>query len=192
MTYLRNLSMALKPFRGIFAVASLLLSAALGGCASGPELRVSADPGADFTAMRTFGFMQELGTDGPGGRTMLSARLSAATTRELEARGLRFVSNNPDIQVNFFANMQSGIQMTNMPILIMPVENYGAWTGYRATFAPGERINEGTLGVHVVDRRSNRLAWEGIVNDRVTEAMKEKPDETINRLIARIFAEFPL
>jgi hypothetical protein len=94
--------------------------------------------------------------------------------------------------VNFFSGIQSGIQMTNMPILVMPVENYGAWTGYRATFAPGERINEGTLGVHVVDRRSNRLAWEGIVNDRVTEAMKENPDETINRLIARIFAEFPL
>lgn len=179
-------------YRETLAIASLLLSAALGGCASGPDLRVSSDPGTDFSAFRTFGFMQELGTDGPGGRTMLSARLSAATTRELEARGLQFVSNNPDVLVNFFSGIQSGIQMTNMPILVMPVENYGAWTGYRATFAPGERINEGTLGVHVVDRRSNRLAWEGIVNDRVTEAMKEKPDETINRLIARIFAEFPL
>lgn len=183
--------MALKPFREISAIASLLMLAALGGCASGPDLRVSADPGADFAAVRSFGFLQELGTDGPGGRTMLSARLSAATTRELEARGLQFVSNNPDVLVNFFANMQSGIQMTNMPILIMPVENYGAWTGYRATFAPGERINEGTLGVHIVDRRSNRLVWEGIVNDRVTEAMTDNPDETINRLIGRIFEEFP-
>jgi hypothetical protein len=184
--------MELNKNRGIVAVAALLLATALGGCASGPDLRVNSDPGADFSAFRTFGFMQELGTDGPGGRTMLSARLSAATTRELEARGLQFVSNNPDVLVNFFSGIHSGIQMTNMPILVMPVENYGAWTGYRATFAPGERINEGTLGVHVVDRRSNRLAWEGIVSDRVTEAMKENPDETINRLIARIFAEFPL
>ncbi len=184
--------MALKSYLGILAVATLMLSTALAGCASGPELRVSADPGTDFSALRTFGFMQELGTDGPGGRTMLSARLSAATTRELEARGLRFVSGNPDVLVNFFAGIQSGIQMTNMPILVMPVENYGAWTGYRATFAPGERINEGTLGVHIVDRRRNRLIWEGIANDRVTEAMTENPDETVNKLIANIFAEFPL
>ena len=182
----------MKINRGTVAVATLLLLTAIGGCASGPDLRVSADPGADFAAFRTFGFMQELGTDGPGGRTMLSARLSAATTRELEARGLRFVSNNPDVLVNFFAGIQSGIRMTNMPILVMPVENYGAWTGYRATFAPGERIDEGTLGVHIVERRSNRLVWEGIANDRVTEAMTESPDATINSMIASIFAEFPL
>jgi len=182
----------LKSNRWILPVVTLLLSAALAGCASGPDLRVNADPGADFAAMRTFGFMQQLGTDGPGGRTMLSARLSAATTRELEARGLQFVSNNPDVLVNFFANVQSGIQMANMPILVMPVENYGAWSGYRSTFRPGERIDEGTLGVHIVDRRSNRLVWEGIVNDRVTEAMTDNPDETINGLISRIFAEFPL
>ena len=122
---------------------------------------------------------------------MLSARLSAATTRELNARGLQFVSNNPDVLVNFYANVQSGIQMTNMPVMVMPVQNYGAWRGYRPVFAPGERINEGTLGVHIVDRRSNRLVWEGIANDRVTEAMTENPDETINRLIASIFEEFP-
>ena len=184
--------MDLNSYRGILAVATLILSAVLAGCASGPDLRVNTDPGTDFSAYRSFGFMQELGTDGPGGRTMLSARLSAATTRELDARGLQFVSNNPDVLVNFFAGTQSGINMTNMPILVMPVQNYGAWTGYRATFAPGERINEGTLGVHIVDRRSNRLVWEGIVNDRVTEAMTDNPDETINGMIAKIFAEFPL
>jgi hypothetical protein len=182
----------LKRCSTILAVATLLLAGAMAGCASGPDLRVNADPGADFAAMRTFGFMQELGTDGPGGRTMLSARLSAATTRELEARGLQFVSNNPDILVNFFANVQSGIQMTNMPVMTMPVENYGAWRGYRAAFSPGERIDEGTLGVHIVDRRSDRLVWEGIANDRVTEAMTDNPDDTINKLIATILAEFPL
>lgn len=46
--------------------------------------------------------------------------------------------------------------------------------------------------MHIVDRRRNRLIWEGIANDRVTEAMTENPDETVNKLIANIFAEFPL
>ena len=169
----------------VFAIAA---SAA---CTAGPEVRINADPSADFSGFRTFGFMQQLGTDSQGARSMLSARLSAATTRELETRGLQFVSNNPDLLVNFFSGAQSGIQMTNMPILVMPVPNYAAWTGYRATFAPGERITEGTLGVHLVDRRSNRLVWEGIARDRVTEAMTANPDETINRLVEQIFSEFP-
>lgn len=181
MNFLKHLGRAVL----VFAVA---VSAA---CTTGPEVRVNADPATDFSGFRTFSFMQQLGTDSRGTRSMLSARLSAATTRELEARGLQFVSNNPDLLVNFFSGAQSGIQMTNMPIFVMPVPNYGAWTGYRATFAPGERITEGTLGVHLVDRRSNRLVWEGIARDRVTEAMTEDPDATINQLIESIFAEFP-
>ena len=176
----------------ILSATSLVLAEALTGCATGPDIRINADPNADFSAFRTFGFVETLGTDGPAGRSMLSTRLSAAATRELKARGLQFVSNNPDILVNFYAGVQNGIHMTNMPIFVMPVQNYGAWTGYRATFAPGERITEGTLGVHIIDRRRNRLVWEGIANDRVTNAMTENPDETINAKIARIFQEFPL
>jgi hypothetical protein len=183
--------MSLKPFREISAVASLVICAALAGCASGPDLRANADPGADFTAMRTFGFMQELGTDGPGGRTMLSARLSAATTRELTARGLQFLSSNPDVLVNFFANVQSGTQTSDSAVFLMPVVNYGAWPSYRSAVTPGERINEGTLGVHIVDRQSNRLVWEGIASERVTEAMLDNPDETINRLVEQLFKQFP-
>lgn len=173
-------------------VAGLLFIVAMqGACATGPELRTSQDPSADFSEFRSFGFMQDLGTDARGSRSMLSARLIAATTRELEGRGLQFVSNNPDLLVNFFSGFQTGIQATNMPIMTMPVRNYGAWNGYRAAFASGQQITEGTLGVHVVERRSNRLVWEGIAKDRLTEAMQDNADATVNSLITSIFAEFP-
>lgn len=173
-------------------VAGLLfIVAMLGACATGPELRTSQDPGADFSEFRSFNFMQDLGTDARGSRSMLSARLIAATTRELESRGLQFVSNNPDLLVNFFSGFQTGFQTTNMPITIMPVRNYGAWNGYRAAFASGQQITEGTLGVHVIERGSNRLVWEGIARDRLTEAMQDNADATVNSLITSIFAEFP-
>lgn len=183
--------MAMKPLRRLPAVMWLATFAALAGCASGPDVRVNADPDADFSAIRSFGFVQELGTDAPGRRTMLSARLAAATTRELTARGLQFLSNNPDVLVNFFANVQSGTQTSDSAVFLMPVTNYGAWPSYRSAITPGERINEGTLGVHIVDRRSNRLIWEGIASERVTEAMLDNPDETIDRLVEQIFMEFP-
>ena len=169
----------------------LFIVAMLGACATGPELRVSQDPNTDFSEFRSFGFLQELGTDARGSRSMLSARLIAATTRELEGRGLQFVSNNPDLLINFFSGLQTVIQGTNMPIMTMPVRNYGAWNGYHPAFASGQQITEGTLGVHVVERRSNRLAWEGIARDRLTEAMQDNADATVNSLIPLIFAEFP-
>jgi hypothetical protein len=169
----------------------LLASAVFGACAAGPELRVNQDPNADFSGFRTFGFMQELGTDSRGSPSMLSARLTAATTRELKGRGLQFVSNNPDLLINFFSGLQTGIDTVNQPIMMMPVRNYGSWAGYSPRFRTGDRITEGTLGVHVVERRTNLLVWESIAQDRVTEAMQNNADETINGLIAVIFAEFP-
>lgn len=173
------------------AAALLLVVTGLGACASGPELRINKDPNADFAAFRTFGFMQDLGTNSRGSATMLSARLTAATTRELQSRGLQFVSNNPDVLINFFSGLQTGIDTFNQPITIMPVRNYGSWAGYSPSFRTGQDITEGTLGVHIVERRTNMLVWEGIARDRITEAMRDNADETINSLISTIFAEFP-
>ena len=172
-------------------IIALFTGALLSACVTGPELRIKADPATDFSQYRTFGFPDQLGTDNRGARTMLSARLVTATTRELKERELQFVSSNADLLVDFFAGVQSGIDTVNQPIMIMPVRNYGSWAGYRPSFRPGERISEGTLVVHVVDRRSNRLVWEGIANDRVTSAMTDNPDATINELIGAIFARFP-
>lgn len=162
----------------------------LGACAGGPEIATNQDPNADFSEFSSFGFVQQLGTDRGGSRSMLSARLMAATTGELESRGLQFVSNNPDLLVNFFSGLQTGFQTHNMPITAMPLRNYGAWNGYRASFS-ADNITEGTLGVHVVDRRNSRLVWEGSARDRVTEAMQDNADETVNGLITTIFAGFP-
>ena len=169
----------------------LFIVAMLGACATGPELRINQDPNADFAEFRTFGFMQDLGTNSRGSATMLSARLIAATTRELEGRGLRFVSSNPDLFINFFSGLQTGIDTVNQPIMMMPVRNYGSWAGYSPSFRTGQQITEGTLGVHVVERRTNMLVWEGVARDRVTEAMQDNADATINSLISTIFAEFP-
>jgi hypothetical protein len=173
-----------------YVICLVILTFAV-GCTSGPELRINRDPNTDMAAFRTFGFMQDLGTNSRGSLTMLSARLTAATTRELEGRGLQFVSNNPDILINFFSGLQTGIDTVNQPITIMPVRNYGSWAGYSPSFRTGQHITEGTLGVHVIERRTNLLVWEGIARDRVTESMRDNPDETINSLISTIFAEFP-
>ena len=54
------------------------------------------NPDADFSQFRTFSFAEPLATDRQGRRTTLSAQLMAATTRELQARGLQPVSNSPE------------------------------------------------------------------------------------------------
>jgi hypothetical protein len=170
-------------------VSILFVLVALAGCATGPEIRSNQDPAADFGQFRTFGFAPA----GPAsGSAMLNSRLVAATTRELEARGLQFVSGSADLVVSFYTSIGSGIDTWNRPMVMMPVRNYGSWAGYRPYIMPGDPITEGTLGVHVIDRRASQLVWEGIARDRVTESMQDNPAQTVNELIAAIFGSFPL
>lgn len=170
-------------------VSLLLAFLALAACAAGPEIRVNQDPSTDFNQFRTFGFTP---SGAAGGSAMLNARLMAATTRELEARGLNFVSGNADLIVGFYTSMLSGIDTRNRPMVMMPVRNYGSWAGYSPYLKTGDPITEGTLVVHVVNRRARQLVWEGIARDRVTESMQDNPSQTVNELIAAIFETFPL
>jgi len=153
------------------------------------------DPATDFTQFSTFDFAQPLGTDNPGGRTAVSARLVTATVRELQSRGLQLVSSNPDLTINFFLEKTSGVQTSNMSVASSPfLHSHGGattWSGYDLRTSTSRRITEGTITVDVIDNRRNMLVFEGFAQSRVTEGMRDNLDETINDAVAGIFANMP-
>ena len=111
------------------AVAASLLQ--LGGCASGPDVRVEYDPTTQFTQYQTFGFVSPLGTDRYGYEGFVSQYLRAATQREMEARGMRLVSSNPQLLVNFNAVLTEKLHVTTMPALMFGIGYGGGYYGYR-------------------------------------------------------------
>jgi hypothetical protein len=56
---------ALQPVVIVWRVAAFLALAVSLGCTADPQLRINADPAADLSGYRTFGFMRPLGTDNP-------------------------------------------------------------------------------------------------------------------------------
>lgn len=153
-------------------VASLL---AVVSCASsGPTIVSNADPATDFGALRTFGFMQPLGTDRQGGaRTPLSTMLIAAVSRELEVRGLRQSDagdTQPDVLVNLFANTEQLIDIRQVPATSTwhPRRGgrYSAWRGYDTQV---RQFTQGTLVVDLVDPARNVLVWEGVAQGRLRQ-----------------------
>ena len=94
-------------FRGL---SLLMLAAFLSGCASGPTIVTNSDPSADFMSLQTFDFLKPLSTDTGSIQTLLSTQLIAVTTAELEMRGWRRESNNPDVLINFMLETQEQIR----------------------------------------------------------------------------------
>ena len=168
----------------------------LAGCATGPQITSEADPEADFGSYRTFGFYVPLALEKEGYATPTTDRIKAATRAQLESRGYVYTPEQPDLWVNLNAYMQKRTDVTSFPTV-----DYNYYYSYRARsyFAVPywhdethvRQYTEGTLNVDLVDRRKNRLVWEGIAVGRIA---KLKPDERAARIestLAEIFARYP-
>ena len=185
----------------LFRLPALALAAtllALAGCASAPAVRVEYDKSVDFGQYKTFGFFNPLGTDRSGYETVVSQYLKAAARRELEARGLRFDDEAPQLKLNFNARLSEQLRTTSMPGPSFGMGYYGYRGGFYSAWpmytyeTTTSTYTEGTLNIDVVDAARRQLVWEGVavgdVNDTSTESIRPK----LEQVVAAAFAKFPL
>ena len=175
------------------ALLSLLVVA---GCASGPTIRSNTDASVDFTSFRTFGFIEPLATDRAGYQSLISQQLMASADRELVARGLQRTDTNPDLLVNFSADLDQRLRVTQSPAMTSRSFNnhrrgfYGTWPLYQQTEI--RQYTKGTLGNDVVDAARRQLVWEGFALGRVTQRTMDNIGPVLDAAVVDIFGSFPL
>ena len=184
--------------RRLIAAALTAAALAAAGCASTPNVRVVADPTADFTQYRTFGFANPLGTDRGGYQSAVSQQLKTSTRAQLEARGLSYVEADPDLVVNFGAALDEKYRVSTTPTPTLGVGYYGyrrgmysAWPMYRdeTTVTP---YNEGTLNIDIADARRRQLVWEGVVRSTVSDKTIANFGPALDAAVASAFARYPV
>jgi hypothetical protein len=168
------------------------------GCASGPKVRANFDKTADFTQYKTFGFANSLGTDRAGYKTIVSQHLSAAVRSELEARGLQFVVASPQLLVNFNAKLNEKLRTDAVPAPATATSYYGYRGGTYSTWPTYDydtvvtTYTEGTLNIDVVDVAKKQMIWEGVAVGSVSEKRAEDLQPAIQKVVAKIFAKYPV
>lgn len=184
-------------FKSRFQVACrglgmLAVAAWLSGCASGPTVFTNADPASDFANIRSFDFMEPLSTDRGDIRSLLSTQLIAATTDELEKRGMRRVEDDPDVLINFLLETQEQIRSrpSNVGMSLHRSGRYARWSGTMAT-PTIEQVTEGQLSIDIVDPARNQLLWEGTAINQVTNSIRANQEEAVRTFVAAILAELP-
>ncbi len=179
--------------RRLRLAGTLLGLIALAGCATGPTIRTNVDQSVDFTRFRTFDFMQPLSTDREGYQSFVSRDLMASAEREMTARGFQRTTTNPDLLVNFSANLDQRLRVTQTP------QTRSAWGTHRRGFYstwPGystqvRQYTQGTFGVDIVDAQRRQLVWEGVAISRVTRGDAENIGPLLDTSVREIFAQFP-
>ncbi len=166
------------------------------GCASGPTIRSNMDTSVDFSRFRTFGFFDPLATDREGYQSLISQQLVSSAERELVARGLTRTDTNPDLLINFSADLDQRLRITQSPATTTSSLNrhrrgfYSTWPGYQRTEI--RQYTQGTLGIDVVDAARRQLIWEGFAIGRVTQSTTDNLGPVLNDAVVDIFRDFPL
>jgi hypothetical protein len=176
----------------------LLIAVTVVGCATpSPAIRVNSAPTVNFSSYNTFGFPEQTGTDRGGYSTFITDYFKTAVRRQMESRGFLYVDENPDLLVNFFANVHERTEVRSMPGGLAASGYYGYRYGLYGAWPYYEREIEsvtypvGTANIDVVDARTRQLIWEGIAQGRIPDRAMDNPQSAINGVVTQLFARFP-
>jgi hypothetical protein len=177
----------------------------MAGCATTANVRTGAAPDADFAQFRTFSFVSPLSTDRGGYHSLISQQLMFSTRRELEVRGLEFVADpaEADLLVNFYAQVAEQLRVRSTPD---PWAGPTYWNHRRGRYDPWpghsrwpahsrvavDQVSEGRLNVDLVDRRQNRLVWEGLATKRLNQRTMNDLGPALDSAVHEMFGEFPM
>jgi hypothetical protein len=178
--------------------ALLLVIASFAGCASGSNIQSDYDPAADFGSYTTYNIMDGAGPDTQSYESFFSKYMVAAISIEMDKRGYK-KADNPDLLVNFNANLQDKTKVTSSPSMGMSGGYYGyrggfydPWGGYGyGTETRVSQYTEGTFNIDLVDNKAHRLIWEAIAVGKVTQKDLENLEQVVNEGVPEFFATFP-
>ena len=167
----------------------------LAGCVTGPYIQADFDRSVDFTAYRTFAFVSPLGTDRNGYQTIISQHLKTATSRELEARGLRLDESSPQLLVNFNAYLSEKMRVVNTsPPGSYYDYRYGVYSSW--SHYPYDQYvtyyHEGTLNIDVIDAAKKQLIWESTAVDTITQKTLNNIQPAVDEAVAAAFEKYPI
>lgn len=176
--------------------ASVVATAFVAGCASGPQIRSDYDRAADFGRYRTYGFVNPAPGDATQFRTLAQANMQSAAAREMEARGY-VRSDNPDLVINFKGKLEDKTDIESVPAPFYgPAWGYrgwyGApWGGWGVSEVTTRHYKVGTLVMDVVDREKRQAVFQGSVEGIVTREMLEHREASIAAAVQHIFSKYP-
>jgi hypothetical protein len=175
----------------LLAVALVTLFACSGISVANTE----ADPAANFSQYKTFGFykIEASGDTITPGFNKRVGYLKDAITGEMTKRGYTFKETNPDLAVNIGLIAENKVQTretnwrTDGRYTYMGQRNYG-WSAGEVEVG---RYREGTVTLHIVDVAQNKMIWKGSANGVLPEKEKNLPEMAVSSM-AELFKKFPV
>lgn len=179
----------MKTFKWVFNMFLFItISGLLYSCGPSSQVFTDYDKTADLKEYQTFGWLNR----SPGEATnnplyyneLNDKRIKTAVTAQLESRNYKY-SDNPEMLIHYHIIMNDKT--------IVRTDPYGYYYGpyWMRTEVNVYEYQEGTLIIDIMEADTNNLVWRGWVTSFLENRNLEKMDESIDRAIRMIFAEYP-
>ena len=183
---------ALRPLlAGVLMIGCAIAAA---GCASGLSVRSDEDPGADFSAYRSYDFFDPMGIEGGYNSPIYGELFREAIGREMEQRGYR-VASEPDLLINVTIRVDDKVRMTAYTTPYMSGAYYARPGGAQYGSALGvgvgvgsrpKEVTEASVFIDLVDAQRHRVSWQGVAvidaNDKVAQQLRDAIFTAVNRV----------
>jgi len=171
----------------------LLLAFAAASCSAPMKVYTTSDKTVDFSKYKTFNFY-EIREDQLQIKEVNRRRLAMAIELELGYKGIKKVSENPDLLVNLYSSLNRREVTT---VNQSAVGYYGAATPYGMgvgiSISPpssyASSYTTGTVTFDLVDREKNTLVLEGIATIDANDT--DDADRVINYTVKDVFKDIP-
>jgi Domain of unknown function (DUF4136) len=177
----------MKVIINVFALALLL---GMSGCSPSLMVRSDYDRQANFSQYTTYGFYDQpqAKQDAVMGSQLMLKRMTQAMTREMENRGYKYNSSNPDILVSFSTdarNMQS-VQSNNN---FSPFWGWG-W-GMGGNNVSSRNYEENRIIISLHDGKTKEMIWQGYAKGEINERNRKDREALVYDVISKIMMEYP-
>lgn len=165
----------------------------LTGCSSAKVLNVEKADAVDFQAFKTFDFYKVEASGDTASQKFAERieKLEDAIALKMQRLGYLLSKTNPDLLINIGIAVNEKVQ-TRQTDFRTDAPRY---IGQRRYSWKSEQVEvgsyrEGTVIVHVVGRKENKLFWKGEVQDIIPEK-DSRLEKTIKKGVEKLLADYP-
>ena len=156
--------------------------------AVGGEVKVFPAKGADLTAFKTYRMLSTRVLTKRGvleNDPDISPVINAAIRKELNAKGLREVTENPDLDVSAGALVEASAQLEAIVYNFNMDADFGTFPLYTV----GRYNKEGTLIVNLIDPRVKKSVWAGFAKRALGRQSSREGD--VYKAAQALFKKYP-
>lgn len=149
------------------------------------------DKTVDFSKFKTYAYTEHT-QKLPEINTLDRDRILSAIDTEMTKRGYTKSESSPDTYVDVFLKTEEEISATATNTGAYGRWGYGYGFGGGTTYVDYNKYTKGTLFISIIDRSTEKIAWQGRGTKTLNENVKpEKKEANIRSAITMIFAKYP-